>query len=103
MGGRPIKLVLMSKVGKSNERPKGVEEKATFEEAIQRLAAIVEGMEAEDLPLETLLARYEEGTRLAKVCQARLAEAELTIQRLEKDLAGEFKLKTEGLEAEGVE
>ena len=50
-------------------------------------------MEAEDLPLETLLAKYEEGTRLAKACQEKLAEAELKIQQLEKTAAGEMKLK----------
>jgi len=35
-----------------------------FEEALKKLEGIVEAMEAEDLPLETLLAKYEEGTRL---------------------------------------
>ena len=55
-----------------------------FEEALKRLETIVEAMESEDLPLETLLSRYEEGTRLAKVCQAKLADAELKIQKLEK-------------------
>jgi exodeoxyribonuclease VII small subunit len=64
-----------------------------FEEALEKLEAIVETMEAGDLPLETLIARYEEGTRLAKVCQEKLAEAELKIQQLEKNAAGEMKLK----------
>ena len=50
-------------------------------------------MEAEDLPLETLLAKYEEGTQLAGICQEKLAEAELRIQQLEKTAAGELKLK----------
>jgi len=64
-----------------------------FEEALKKLEGIVEAMEAEDLPLETLLAKYEEGTRLAQVCQAKLAEAELKIQALEKAASGEIKLK----------
>jgi len=64
-----------------------------FEEALKRLESIVEAMESEDLPLETLLARYEEGTRLVKICQEKLAEAELKIQQLEKNAAGEMKLK----------
>ena len=64
-----------------------------FEEALEKLEAIVETMEAGDLPLETLIARYEEGTRLAKICQEKLAEAELKIQQLEKSAAGEIKLK----------
>ncbi len=50
-------------------------------------------MEAEDLPLETLLTKYEEGTQLAKICQDKLAEAEVKIQQLEKQASGELKLK----------
>jgi exodeoxyribonuclease VII small subunit len=64
-----------------------------FEEALKKLEAIVESMEGEELALETLLARYEEGTRLAKVCQEKLAEADIKIQQLEKNAAGEMKLK----------
>ena len=64
-----------------------------FEEALKKLETIVAAMEAEDLPLETLLAKYEEGTRLAKACQDKLAEAELKVQQLEKTAAGEMKLK----------
>lgn len=64
-----------------------------FEEALKKLEAIVETMESDDLPLESLLARFEEGTRLAKTCQAKLAEAELKIQQLEQNAAGELALK----------
>jgi len=63
-----------------------------FEEALKKLESIVEAMESEDLPLETLMARYEEGTQLAQICRARLAEAEVKIEQLEKS-AGELKLK----------
>jgi len=64
-----------------------------FEDALKKLEGVVEAMESGDLPLETLLARYEEGTRLVKICQEKLAEAELKIQQLEKNAAGEMKLK----------
>ena len=64
-----------------------------FEEALQKLEAVVEAMESDDLPLETLLAKYEEGAKLVKICQEKLAEAELKIQQLEKTAAGEIKLK----------
>ncbi|MBU6402787.1 MAG: exodeoxyribonuclease VII small subunit [Verrucomicrobia bacterium] len=50
-------------------------------------------MESDELPLEALLARFEEGTRLAKICQAKLAEAELKIQQLEQNAAGETEVK----------
>jgi exodeoxyribonuclease VII small subunit len=68
-------------------------EELSFEEALKKLEAIVEAMEAGDLPLETLLARFEEGTRLTRTCQAKLAEAELKIQQLEKNAVGEMTLK----------
>ena len=64
-----------------------------FEEALKKLEGIVEAMEADDLPLETLLAKYEEGSKLAKICREKLSEAELKIQQLEKNTAGEMKLK----------
>jgi exodeoxyribonuclease VII small subunit len=64
-----------------------------FEEALKKLEGIVATMESDELPLETLLARYEEGMRLVKICQEKLAEAELKIQQLEKNAAGELKLK----------
>ncbi|HLH52330.1 MAG TPA: exodeoxyribonuclease VII small subunit [Verrucomicrobiae bacterium] len=64
-----------------------------FEEALKKLESIVEAMESEDLPLESLLGKYEEGTQLSRVCQQKLAEAELKIQQLERNAAGEMKLK----------
>jgi len=79
----------MSKPAKAGDSAKS----SSFQEALQKLESIVETMEAGELPLETLIARYEEGTRLARVCQEKLAEAELKIQQLEKDAAGELKLK----------
>jgi exodeoxyribonuclease VII small subunit len=79
----------MSKTARA-DAPKG---SLPFEDALKKLEGVVEAMESDDLPLETLLARYEEGSRLVKICQEKLAEAELKIQQLEKDAAGEMKLK----------
>jgi exodeoxyribonuclease VII small subunit len=64
-----------------------------FEEALKRLESIVESMEGQELPLETLLARYEEGARLTALCQNKLTEAELKIQLLEKNAKGGLSLK----------
>lgn len=64
-----------------------------FEEAMQKLETIVETMESGELPLETLMTQFEEGTRLAKICQAKLAQAETKIQLLEKNAAGELTLR----------
>jgi exodeoxyribonuclease VII small subunit len=71
-----------------------------FEEALKKLEGIVEAMESDDLPLETLLMKYEEGSKLVKICQGKLAEAELKIQQLEKNAAGEMKLKPINLSEE---
>jgi len=81
----------MAKAEKAAEP--GKPENLPFEQALKRLEGIVEAMESEELPLETLLARFEEGTRMVKVCQAKLAEAELKIQKLEKNSEGEPELK----------
>jgi exodeoxyribonuclease VII small subunit len=71
----------------------GSKESPPFEEALKRLEGIVDAMEGGDLPLETLLGRFEEGIGLVKACQAKLEEAELKIQQLEKNAAGETVLK----------
>ena len=64
-----------------------------FEEALKKLESIVDAMESGELPLETLLARFEEGVRLVKVCQTKLEEAELKISTLERNATGELTLK----------
>jgi len=64
-----------------------------FEEALKKLEGIVESIESDELSLEALLARFEEGTRLAKICQSKLTEAELKIQQLETNASGELTLK----------
>ncbi len=60
----------------------------TFESALERLEQIVEEMEGDKLPLEELLGRYEEGTRLVKVCQERLNTAEKRIEIITRNASG---------------
>ncbi len=62
-GGGILYPALMSKA-KAAENAAAHSEDLPFEEALKRLESIVEAMEAQDLPLETLLARYEEGAKL---------------------------------------
>ena len=81
----------MSKPARGGDPVKGG---LPFEEALKKLEGIVEDMESDGLPLETLLAKYEEGARLVSLCQEKLAEAEVKIQQLEKNAAGELKLKS---------
>ncbi|HEX4119768.1 MAG TPA: exodeoxyribonuclease VII small subunit [Verrucomicrobiae bacterium] len=82
----------MPKAKNADSAPADLKE-LPFEEAIKRLETIVEAMESQDLPLETLLAHYEEGSKLSQTCQAKLAEAELKIQQLDKNAKGELSLK----------
>jgi len=79
--------------GKSAGPSGAAKDALPFEEALKKLESIVEEMEAGELPLESLLARFEEGTRLVKHCQTRLDEADLKIQKLEKSASGETALK----------
>ena len=64
----------------------------SFESAIERLEQIVEEMEGDRLPLEELLARYEEGTRLVKVCQDRIGAAEKRIELIARNASGAAEL-----------
>jgi len=93
----------MSKAVKNGGAAQAAQTDIPFEEALKKLEAIVESMESDELPLETLLTRYEEGSKLAQVCQARLAEAELKVQQLEKNAAGELTLKPMPLSDEPTE
>ena len=62
--------------------------KLSFEDALARLETIVESMESGEVPLADLLAKFEEGTRLLKVCESRLKDAELKIEQLKKQKDG---------------
>lgn len=61
------------------------EPKPSFESALSKLEAIVESMESGEIPLADLLAKFEEGNKLLKHCEARLKEAELKIEQLKKE------------------
>jgi len=66
---------------------------ANFEQAMKRLEEIVEQMESGELPLEDLIVRYEEGMKLVKVCQERLASAEQRIEIITRNSAGKPVVK----------
>lgn len=54
----------------------------TFEQAMGRLEEIVEEMEGAELPLEAILKRYEEGTRLRLFCERKLRDAEDRVKKI---------------------
>ena len=62
----------------------------SFEDAVEKLESIVEEMESDELPLDKLLVRYEEGAKLVKACEEQLQSAESRITQLEETLEGEL-------------
>lgn len=70
------------------KKPETQKSDATFESSIERLEAIVEEMESDKLPLEELLARYEEGVKLVKFCSEKLEAAEKRIEIIARDAKG---------------
>ena len=65
--------------------------KEKFEEALQKLEAIVTQMEEGDLPLEETLKAFEEGVRLARFCASKLDEAERKVEKLMRDQSGKLQ------------
>ncbi len=64
-----------------------------FEGALDRLEEIVEQMESGKMMLEELIVRYEEGMKLVKICQDRLASAEQRIEIITRNHAGKPVVK----------
>jgi exodeoxyribonuclease VII small subunit len=73
----------------------------SFETALEKLETIVESMESGEVPLADLLAKFEEGTRLLKICESRLKEAELKIEQLKKQKDGSVAFEKFETEREG--
>mgnify|MGYP001272328974 FL=1 len=73
----------------------------SFESAVEKLESIVEEMESGELPLENLLVRYEEGTKLVKACEEKLRAAELKVAKLEETLEGELEAHPLSIDDEG--
>jgi exodeoxyribonuclease VII small subunit len=88
LAGASFNFTAMSKsvnAGGAENPPAG---EMSFEEALKKLATIVDAMENDELPLEKLLTHYEEGVRLHQLCQSRLAAAETRIQQIERNASG---------------
>jgi len=72
----------------------------SFEDAVKKLESIVEEMESDELPLDKLLVRYEEGAKLVKACEEKLQSAETRITQLEETLEGELAARPVTLRAD---
>jgi exodeoxyribonuclease VII small subunit len=64
----------------------------TFEQAIEKLEAIVDELEQSDLTLEETLKKFEEGMELSKFCTDKLNQAEQKLKKLVKTEDG-FQLE----------
>jgi exodeoxyribonuclease VII small subunit len=65
----------------------------TFEQAFQKLEALVESLERGETTLEESLKAFEEGMELARFCAGKLEDAELRLQKLVKKEDGSFQLE----------
>jgi exodeoxyribonuclease VII small subunit len=64
-------------------------ETLSFEDAFAQLEAAVAALQDGRLPLERALSHYEQGMKLAQYCQELLQKAELRVQQLRVNDAGE--------------
>lgn len=60
-------------------------EQLGFEQALQRLTALVEKLESGRLSLEESVAAFEEGVKLTRRCEALLDRAEQRLQVLDEN------------------
>ena len=60
-----------------------------FEQAMAELEGVVTSLEKGDMPLDDALQAFEKGTKLIKQCQNQLKNAELRVEQVLTDEAGE--------------
>ena len=68
-------------------------ENMSFEEAMKRLDEITEELTREGVSLDRSLALYEEGVKLARVCNEKLEDTERKIKMLQISQSGEVSEK----------
>jgi exodeoxyribonuclease VII small subunit len=64
------------------------EKTQSFEKALERLEEIAAAMESGELGLEKMVAAFEEGQKLVKLCSSKLNEVEKKIEMLVKKSDG---------------
>lgn len=65
-------------------KPAKADEGPSFEQALARLETLVKEMEGGTLSLDRMMACFEEGSQLVKVCDTKLNEVEKKIEILVK-------------------
>ena len=61
-----------------------MDQKLSFEQALEQLESVVRALESGDLPLEEAIKKYQEGTKLANHCRNLIESAESVIVKLMK-------------------
>jgi exodeoxyribonuclease VII small subunit len=68
-------------------------EDLSFEVGIKELEEIVKGLESGNLELEKAISLYERGNMLKSVCEKRLNEAKLKVEKITKNPDGSAKVE----------
>jgi exodeoxyribonuclease VII small subunit len=76
-----------------NKAAGGAEDGPRFEEAYARLEQLVAELERGELPLETMLQRFEEGVGLVRYCNSFLKQAQLKVEEFVDFKDGQWVLK----------
>ncbi len=66
-------------------------EELNFEDALQQLETIVRELEGGKIKLDDAVKAYEQAAKLKKICEKKLNDARLKIEKIETDENGELK------------
>ena len=80
----------MSRRSNNNRQPK-----PSFEEAYAQLEETVRALETGGVPLAEATRLFEEGMRLARICQEHLAATELKVTRLQRSYGAQMEMPGE--------
>ncbi|MFM7375414.1 MAG: exodeoxyribonuclease VII small subunit [Chthoniobacterales bacterium] len=69
------------------------DEPRSFEDSMKRLDEIVEQLEEDKLPLDKMIALYEEGVALARACGEKLEAAEQKVKLIAQKAGGAIALE----------
>lgn len=69
-------------VEKIDEKPSAVDDKMSFESALSELDQIVRALESGQSSLEDSIKAYERGVQLKALCEQRLKDAKLRVEKI---------------------
>ena len=68
-------------------------EKMSFEDAIKELEDIVDDLEKGEVSLEEAVSAYERGSELKNICQKRLNDARMKVEKIKQDENGQISIE----------